>query len=297
MLFHAHDHSAGFSLGDLFLHSLTDTAKMLPFLFLAYLVIEYIERKQSGRVERILAKGGRFGFIPGALLGIIPQCGFSAMAANFYASRVVSLSTLIAVFLATSDEAIPIMLANPSSYGSLAMLVGAKIVWALGAGLLIEFVLSRLLPVSLRGGYGGSTQDVDCHDHHEKDRLLPAALRHTANIYVFVLLFTFAFGFLVEWLGEDNISHFLGSLGFFQPIIAGLVGLIPNCASSVLLTQLFMQGTISFGSVFAGLSVNAGIGLTVLFKANKNLKQNLFILGLLYLFGVLPGIVLHLLGL
>lgn len=300
MYAHSHDIAAGADLGHVLLHTfqdaLVDTLKMLPFLFVAYLIIELIERSRGRTLERILSKGGRWGFLPGALLGIVPQCGFSAMAANFYGSRVITLGTLLAVFIATSDEAIPIMLAQPDSYPAMLKLILAKLAFAIIVGFLIDVVLRKLIPASLRGGWGGDAKQVDCHHHEEGDRLIVAVLKHTVSIFLIVLAFTFAFGLLVTFLGEEQISHFLGGLGLLQPVAAGLFGLIPNCASSVLLTQLYLSGSISFGSVLAGLSTNAGIGLTVLFRANKSLKQNLFILGLLYVLGTAVGVAVHALG-
>lgn len=279
-----------------FIHSAEDTVKMLPFLFLAYLAIEYLEREKSENMERLLAKGGRFGFVPGSLLGLIPQCGFSTMAANFYASRVITLGTLLAVFISTSDEAIPILLAN-GSYTVLAKLLGFKLAYALLVGFLIDVVFVKWIPKKLHGGYGGSSKYINCHEHDEKDGLLLAALKHTINIYVILFVFTLLFGFIVEAVGEDTISAFMGSMGFFQPIVAVLIGLIPNCASSILLTQLYLSGSISLGSVLAGLCANGGVGLTVLFRANQNQRQNIFIVGLLIFFGSLLGIVVQLIGL
>lgn len=299
LLFHTHDHThetVGEALSHVLLDSVVDVAKMLPFLFVAYLIIEYLEHKQGDTIQRWLARGGRFGFVPGALLGVVPQCGFSAMAANFYSSRVITLGTLLAVFLSTSDEAIPIMLAQPDSYGAMLKLIGAKLVYALLVGFILDILLARFIPASLRGGYKGKAEEVDCHDHNEKDSVLLAAAKHTANILIWLFAFTFLFGLLVEWVGQSRITDFLTALGPIQPVVAGLFGLVPNCASSVLLTQLFLSGSISFGSVLAGLCTNAGVGLVVLFKTNKSLKQNLFILGLLYLLGTAFGLVVHLLG-
>ncbi|MDL2294598.1 arsenic efflux protein [Ruminococcaceae bacterium OttesenSCG-928-D13] len=291
---YTHDHGS-FDPGHILLDALTDTAWMLPFLFLAYLAIETIERRQGARVERLLARGGRFGFAVGAVLGVVPQCGFSTMAAGFYASRVITLGTLLAVFLSTSDEAIPLMLAQPNSWPALALLIGCKLVWALVVGLLVDILLRRAIPQGLRGGYGGGAA-VDCHHHEEQDGILLAAAKHTANIVLIIFGFTFAFGLLVGLVGEARVEQFLLALGPFQPLVAGLFGLIPNCASSVLLTQLYLEGSISFGSVLAGLNCNAGIGLLVLFRTNRSLRQNLFILGLLVAAGVLPGLALHLFG-
>lgn len=286
--------------GELLLDSVVDTVKMLPFLFAAYLIIEWLERKKSDSIEGVLAKGGRFGFVPGAFLGLLPQCGFSAAAANFYASRVISLGTLMAVFLATSDEAIPVMLGQPGSWPSMAKLLGFKLAYALLVGFLLDVALRRFIPQSMRG-YGADKISLSDgtggeHKHEEEGGILVSALKHTAVIFVTIFAFTFVFGLLVVWLGEENISGFLAQLGFFQPLVAALFGLIPNCASSVLLTQLYLSGGITFGSVLAGLSANAGIGFTVLFRANKNLKQNLFITGLMVGLGTLLGLVVQLLG-
>ena len=282
---------------DVFLEALIDTLRMLPFLLAAYLFIEFLEHRRGEGMERWLARGGRWGFVPAAALGVVPQCGFSAMAANFYGSRVITLGTLMAVFIATSDEAIPVMLARPSSYPALLALVLIKLGYALLVGFLLDVALLKILPVSLRGGFSGSIQEVDCHEHEENQPWPLAALRHTALTFCILLAFTFGFGLLVEGVGEETIHRLLAGLSFFQPVMAGVLGLIPNCASSVLLTQLYLDGAISFGSVLAGLCCNAGVGLTVLFRANKSLRQNLFILGLLFVLGVALGLVFHGLGL
>ncbi len=278
------------------LEALVDTAKMLPFLFAAYLFIEYLEHSRGATMEKWLSRGGRWGFVPAAALGLVPQCGFSAMAANFYGSRVLSLGALMAVFITTSDEAIPIMLAQPASYGALLAILAVKLVYALMVGFLLDVVLRRVLPATLRGGFSGSIAEVDCHEHEESRPWPLAALRHTALTALILLAFTFAFGLLVEGIGEDTLRQFLAQLGFFQPLMAGLIGLIPNCASSVLLTQLYLEGAISFGSVLAGLACGAGIGLTVLFRANRSLRQNLFILALLFCLGTALGLAVHAVG-
>ncbi len=282
---------------DTLLEAFLDSLRMLPFLYVAYLLIEFVERAKGGAIERLLARGGRWGFVPGAFLGLVPQCGFSAMAANFYGSRVISLGTLLAVFIATSDEAIPIMLAQPESYPAMGLLLACKLVFALAVGFVFDVLLRRAIPPALRGGYEGKIDEVCCHHHDEKANAFLEALKHALNIFVVVFLFTFAFGLLVALLGEGRISGFLAGLGFAQPAMAGLVGLIPNCASSVLLTQLYLNGSITFGAVLAGLSTNAGVGLTVLFRANRSLKQNLFIVGLLYLLGTAVGMVVYAVGL
>ena len=278
--------------------SLVDTAKMLPFLFLAYLFIEYVETRHGERIESLLAGGGRWGFVPAALLGCVPQCGFSAIASNFYASRVITLGTLMAVFLATSDEAVPLLVSMPAYWDKLVLLMVLKVLYAIVVGFALDFLLRKALPKGLLGGYTGSANEVDCHEEHkeEEDHTRPlwkAALRHTLEIFVFIFAFSLVFGLIVEGVGEDVFADVLGRMGFFQPVVAALVGLIPNCAASVLLTQLYVEGALRFSSLVAGLCTGAGVGLAVLWRANPSWKQNLFITGLTWAAGAFLGVAMQ----
>ena len=280
---------------DVLSESLVDTAKMLPFLFLAYLFVEYVEHRHGEKIESLLAGGGRWGSIPGALLGCVPQCGFSAIASNFYASRVISLGTLMAVFLATSDEAVPLLISMPAYWDKLVLLMVIKVVYAIAVGLVLDFALRGILPGSLRGGYTGSADEIDCHEEHDDAEGRPqpiwrAALRHTLEIFVFIFAFSLVFGLIVEGVGEDVFADLLGRMGFFQPVFSALVGLIPNCAASVLLTQLYVEGALRFSSLVAGLCTGAGVGLAVLWRANPSWKQNLFITGLVWAAGAAVGV-------
>lgn len=280
------------------IHTLEDSAKMLPFLYVAYLLIEAIERYHGQKIERALANGGRWGFVPGALLGCVPQCGFSAMASNFYSSRVITLGTLMAVFLSTSDEAIPMLMAVPDRWPQMALLIGIKVSIGLLAGFLLDFACRKWVPASLRGGYTGTAETVDCHEHHEeKSSIWWAAFTHTLNIFVFILGFSILIELVVHGIGEEAVADFLNSMGFFQPAFAALIGLIPNCAASVLLTQLYLGGSIGFASVVAGLCSGAGVGLAVLYRTNPSIKQNLFITGLLWALGAAAGLILQMFGL
>lgn len=279
---------------DVLLDALIDGAKMLPFLYLAYLLIEWLERNHGQRIENALAGGGRWGFVPGAVLGCVPQCGFSAVAANFYASRVITPGTLLAVFVATSDEAIPLLAAEPGMWGTLAVLLVLKVILGMAAGFVLDVPLRRVLPQSLYGGYAGHADEVDCHEEHEEHSgIFLAALRHTLEIFAFILLFSFLIGLVFELVGEGAITALLGRMGPFQPMVAALIGLVPNCAASVLLAQLYMQGAITFGSLMAGLTAGAGIGLAVLWRVNPSWKQNLFMTGLPWAAGAAVGIVLQ----
>ena len=280
---------------DAFLDALIDGVKMLPFLYLAYLLIEWLERNHGERIEKALAGGGHWGFVPGALLGCVPQCGFSAVAANFYASRVITPGTLLAVFLATSDEAIPLLAAEPTLWNKLGLLLVLKIVFGIAAGLVLDVPLRRILPKGLYGGYEGHADEVDCHEEHSDEQGQPqpiwkAALRHTLEIFVFIFAFSLVFGLIVEGVGEDVFAAVLGRMGFFQPVMAALVGLVPNCAASVLLTQLYVEGALRFSSLVAGLCTGAGVGLAVLWRANPSWKQNLFITGLTWACGAAVGV-------
>ena len=181
------------------------------------------------------------------MLGCVPQCGFSAIASNFYSSRVITLGTLMAVYLATSDEAIPLLVSMPAYWDKLAVLMVIKVVYAIAVGFALDFVLRGVLPKGLRGGYTGHADEVDCHEEHSDEAgnaqpIWKAALRHTLEIFVFIFAFSLVFGLIVEGVGEDVFASVLGSMGFFQPVVAALVGLIPNCAASVLLTQLYGSG-------------------------------------------------------
>ena len=190
---------------DAFLDALIDGVKMLPFLYLAYLLIEWLERNHGERIEKALAGGGHWGFVPGALLGCVPQCGFSAVAANFYASRVITPGTLLAVFLATSDEAIPLLAAEPTLWNKLGLLLVLKIVFGIAAGLVLDVPLRRILPKGLYGGYEGHADEVDCHEEHEEhSSIFLAALRHTLEIFVFILVFSFIIGLIFGFVGADS---------------------------------------------------------------------------------------------
>ena len=286
---------------EIFLHALShawgDSVKMVPFLYLAYLLIEWLERHHGARIEQALAGGGRWGFVPGAVLGCVPQCGFSAVAANLYASRVITPGTVLAVFIATSDEAIPLMAAKPSQWLSLAGLIVCKTLFGMVGCALLDVPLRRVLPASLYGGYAGHADEVDCHEEHEEHSgIWLAALRHTVEIFLFILLFSLLIGLAFEWIGEDTITAALAGMGVLQPMLTALVGLVPNCATSVLLAQLYMEGAISFGSLFAGLTAGAGVGLAVLWRVNPSWKQNLFMTGLLWALGAAAGMLLQIAG-
>lgn len=280
---------------DVILDSLIDSAKMLPFLFAACLLVEYAEHKQDGRLIRLLAREDSVGFAVGAGLGLVPQCGFSGMAASLYAGHVISLGTLLAVFLSTSDEAVIIFLANPNAIGLLGQLLLIKFIAALAFGFLVDYVLRRWL---LRRGVVRGHEQVECLCTHKEgeESVFKAAVEHTLNLLVWILLFSLLINAGMEFFGSEVLSRVITNSVFWQPALAALVGLIPNCAASVLLAQLYLAGSISFASLTAGLCSAAGVGIVVLFRAARDKKRCVIIVGMLYLFSLATGLVVGLLG-
>lgn len=272
---------------DIILDAVLDTLKALPFLLGAYLLIELLEHKSSEKLTGALSKMGPLGPLGGAALGLVPQCGFSVAAANFYAGRLITPGTLLAVFLATSDEALPIMLSRPQAMPSLIKLLGVKLVSAAFFGVLADFICKRVLKLKADAPFHDLCDDCDC----EHEGIFKAALHHTAKVFGFLLLINLLLGYAIHFVGEDNISRLLLSGSVFQPLLAALIGFIPNCAASVILTELYLAGSLSFGSAVAGLCTGAGVGLAVLFKTNRHLKENFVLIGALYAAAVITGVV------
>ena len=262
-----------------------DSLKNLPFLLGAYLLIEFMEHRASQRLTQALTRLGPLGPLGGAVLGCVPQCGFTVAAANFYAGRLISPGTLLAVFLATSDEALPILLSHPEALDSLGRLLGVKFVAAALLGIAVDLVAVHVLHHEEKVPFHDLCEDCGC----EEKGVLRSALTHTVKVFTFLLLVNFLLNWAISLVGEDRISRLLLSGSWFQPLLAGLLGFIPNCAASVILTELYLGGSLSFGSAIAGLCTGAGLGLAVLFKVNRNFRDNLFIIGILYVAAILTG--------
>lgn len=272
---------------DILLDAVLDTLKALPFLFGAYLLIELLEHRAGEKLTSALSGLGPLGPLGGAVLGCVPQCGFSVAAANFYAGRLISPGTLLAVFLATSDEALPILLSRPQAMPDLLRLLGVKLIAAAVFGLLTDLICRRFLRLKQGEPFHDLCEDCDC----EHEGVFKAALHHTVKISLFLLLVNLALGFSISFVGEEAISRLLLSGSVLQPLLAALIGFIPNCAASVVLTELYLTGSLSFGSAVAGLCTGAGLGLAVLFKVNRRPKENFALMGVLYVAAVMTGVI------
>ena len=275
-------------------HTLLDTLKILPFLFLTYLLMEFLEHKSGDAAMRWLRGSGKVGPLLGGALGILPQCGFSAAAAGLYTGRVITTGTLLAVFLSTSDEMLPILISRGAPPLTVLKLLGTKLAVGVLAGFLVDLVI-RLLHRKRNEETEPQIEELcerekcDCHGN-----FVLSALKHTLHITLFLLVFTLVMNLAVEWIGEDSIASLLSDRPIVGSLLTGLVGLIPNCASSIVLTELYLDGVLSVGCVLSGLFVNAGVGLALLFRNNRPTWDSFRILGLLFLIGVTSGILIDL---
>lgn len=279
-------------LVDILLDALLDALKALPFLFGAYLLIEFLEHRSKGRFTEKLRHMGPLGPLFGSLLGAVPQCGFSVTAANLYSGRLISLGTLLAVFISTSDEAVLILISNPEAIGTVLPLLLTKIVLGFIVGITADCIRGAFMKkkqLEEEAPFEEICKSCHCEDHS----IWVSALIHTVKIFLFLLITGIVLGLLFHYFDEEVIGRYLLSGSFFQPFLTALFGFIPNCAVSVVLTELYMSGTLSFGSVVAGLATGAGLGMAVLFKTGK-FKDNIGILAALYVSAVLAGILLNL---
>lgn len=273
---------------DVLLDAILDSLKTLPFLFGAFLLMEAAEKHYGKHMDAILKKSKWGGPLAGSLLGCIPQCGFSVIASNLYAGGLITLGTLLAVYLSTSDEAIILLLADSSRGSDILKLMLTKVIIGILAGYVTDLIFFKQ-----RQGRNMEQICSDCHCEEENGILKPA-LHHTIHLFSWLLVLTLILNVVMELTGSEQLSAWLLCNTVFQPVLAALIGLIPNCAASVILTQLYLSGAISFASVVAGLCTGAGAGLLVLFKMNKDKRENLKILSLLYVIGVLAGMILEL---
>lgn len=275
---------------DVIADSLIDGIRLLPFLFLTYLAMEYLEHKAGERMQEAIRKSGRGGPIIGGILGVFPQCGFSAAASNLYAGRIITMGTLVAIYLSTSDEMLPVMISENIGFAVIAKILAVKVVVGIAAGFAIDFVFRKQ----------EKNLQIEhlCEQHHchcEKG-IWKSALHHTIEIFLYILIISFVLNLVIALAGEDVLGNMILNRPVIGEVIAGLVGLIPNCAASVTITQLYLKGVLSAGAMLAGLLAGSGVGILVLLRVNDDKKENLRIIGLVYTIGVAAGILVDLLG-
>ncbi len=276
---------------DVIADSFVDSVKLLPFLFLTYLVMEYLEHRAGEKMQDIIRRSGKAGPAIGGLLGIFPQCGFSAAASNLYAGRIISLGTLMAVFLSTSDEMLPIMISENVGISMMAKILGVKVLFAVLAGFGIDLVYRRK----------EKNMQIEhlCERHHchcERG-IWKSALHHTVEIFLYILMISFVLNLIIALIGEEALGALILNRPVFSVLIAALVGMIPNCAASVIVTKLYLGGVLGAGALIAGLLSGTGVGYLVLLRVNDDRRENLRILLLLYVIGVVSGLAVEILGL
>lgn len=276
---------------DIILDAFLDSIKLLPFLFLTYFVMGIFERATSERSKNLIERAGKIGPVFGGLLGAFPQCGFSTVASNLYVGRIITMGTLIAIYLSTSDEMLPIMISQHVSLGVILRILGAKVIIGIISGFVVDLTLGWLVRKKKAKKV---TKEEGCCNCGSS--ILIEAIVHTLKVFIFIFIFSLVIGFVIEGVGTNALEALISDVPVLGQLIAGLVGLIPNCAASVVITQLYLDGIIGAGPMMSGLLVGAGVGLLVLFKENHHTKENMLILGTLYVSGVAWGVVIEVLG-
>ena len=266
-------------------HSFFETLNILPVLFIVYFVINLISHSEN--FNNLILKSKKFGPLIGGALGIFPQCGFSSAIADMYNKKYVTIGTLFAVFIATSDEAVVVLITFPNFITNLLLLIAYKFIFAVIIGYIIDFIINKKVT---------TTHSHHLHHHHNCNILLEAT-GETLKVGLYLFIATFVINYILSLFSLKTLSNFIGSNIFLQPLITSLIGLIPSCASSVFLVTLYVENIIYFGSLVGGLSAGSGVGLLVLFKNGKNLKHNLIITLSLILIGTLIGVIINLLNL
>jgi hypothetical protein len=301
-------------LFNIFLEALTDSAKMIPLLLIIYVGIELVEYKYANKIREAVQKAGAAGPAVGALTGSFPQCGISVVASALYTQRLATIGTLLAVYLSTSDEAIPVILSQPESTKIIVPLIITKIIIALIGGYAVDFAFRKSNKETLAHIKAYAEGSDSKHHNHEKiieekaccghsaspssvefnpREIILHPIIHTAKVFIFIFIVSFAINFAIVQMGEEAFAKlFLGD-SIFQPFLVALFGLIPNCASSVAITTLYLKGAITYGSVIAGLCTSGGLGLLVLFKEEKDKKHVLRILLLLFGISVSAGYIIQ----
>jgi len=286
-------------MADWLCDAIIDSFHILPLLFIVFLLIELIEYFYAEKINTFMKNSEKTAPAIGSLAAIIPQCGFSVIASTLYIRKFITKGTLIAIYLATSDEAIPILLAEPSKIHYVVPIIGIKILIGICAGYIVDLILKdkKYIPIIKE------CEDEHCEDegccHHSVSRgrkrdLIYHPLQHTLNIFGFILIITIILNFIIEVYSSHAILHTIfGKVKFAEPVFTSILGLIPNCAVSIALTMMLIKGSISFGSAMAGLLSNAGLGILVLFRHKDNIKDTIKIISILLSISMISGILLQ----
>lgn len=277
---------------DVLLEAVHDSLRLLPFLFATYLVMGILEHAASDRPKQFIQNAGRFGPVWGSVIGAFPQCGFSAAASYFYIGRVLTLGTLISIYMSTSDEMLPILISAQVPLSMILKILGAKIIIGMISGFLVEMLFGWM-------ARRNKTPRDFVHDSECcacSGGIFADALVHTLKVFIFVFIISVAIGTVIHVIGEDSLMQLFSNIPVLGEVVAGLVGLIPNCAASVVITQLYLDGIIGAGPMMSGLLVSAGVGLLVLFKENHHHFENVIIAALLYTISVGWGVLIEILG-
>lgn len=277
---------------EVILDTIVDSLKLIPFLLVAFLIIELLEHKLNNKTKSIITKSKKVGPIIGSLLGVIPQCGFSVMATNLYITRIITLGTLISIYLSTSDEMLIIMISEKVEISLILKILLIKILFGIVYGLIIDKIINKKKKDKETNYELCDEEHCDCNHS-----ILLSAIKHTLHITLFIFIITLIINTIFTLLGDNYLSKILLNNSILSPFITSLIGLIPNCAASVILTELYLNSTISLGALIGGLLTSSGSSLLVLIKNNKNKKENLSIILLLYALGVLSGIIIELISL
>lgn len=277
---------------EVILDTIVDSLKLIPFLLVAFLIIELLEHKLNNKTKNIITKSKKIGPIIGSLLGVIPQCGFSVMATNLYITRIITLGTLISIYLSTSDEMLIIMISEKVEISLILKILLIKIFFGIVYGLIIDKIINKKKKDKETNYELCDEEHCDCNHS-----MLLSAIKHTLHITLFIFIITLIINTIFTLLGDNYLSKILLNNSILSPFITSLIGLIPNCAASVILTELYLNNTISLGALIGGLLTSSGSSLLVLIKNNKNQKENLSIILLLYALGVLSGIIIELISL
>ena len=277
-------------------HALKDNLSIIPLLFITYCIMEYMEQFMTAKAEGAVRYSGKMGPLWGGILGIIPQCGFSAAAASFYSGGVITLGTMLAIFWSTSDEMLPVLISAEVSAGTIVRILGAKVLIAVLCGFAVDFAIRTFGKGRMPSKYIHDLCEQD-HCHCEEEHSVwKSAMIHTVKVFGFIFSISLLLNLVLECGGEDVLERFAANKSILAVILTGIVGLVPNCASSVIITQLYLKGLISAGAMMGGLLVGAGVGVLVLFRTNRPMKQNVGIVGVLYTVGVVAGFLIDLLG-